>query len=60
MQDHVIIHKPAVKITVARRDAGVLLRLERTAVNHLLPDTVVGAEIDVLEQLSVQHLVNDS
>ena len=60
MKYHVIIHVPAVKIAVARRDAGILLRLKRSAVNQFLPDAIVGAEIDVLEQLSVQHLIDDA
>ncbi len=60
MKHPLIIHEPAVKIAVARRDAGKVFRLERTFVNQLLPHSVVGRKVDVFEQLAIQHLVNDT
>ena len=58
MQHVVSIGEPAVEIAVARRDAGVVFRLEGTAVDDLLPHAVVGGEIDVLEELAVDQRVD--
>ena len=35
-----------------------MLRLERPFIDELLPHSVVRREIDVLEQLSIQHRVD--
>ena len=58
MKDLFLIHIPSVEIAVARSDAGIMLRFEGALVDQLLPYTVVGGEIDMLEQLSVQHGVD--
>ena len=60
MQYHVIIHEPSVEIAIARMDARILLRLERALLYQFLPHAVVGTEIDVLEELAVEHLVDDA
>ena len=41
-------------------NARILLWLERTFLYEFLPHAIVGAEVDVFEQLSVEHLINDS
>ena len=60
VEHHVIVHIPAVEVTVAWWNARILFRLERTFLNQFLPHTVVGTEIDMLEELSVEHLVDDA
>ncbi len=58
VQHLVGVGEPAVEVAVARGDAGVVLRLEGAAVDDLLPDAVVGGEIDVLEELAVDERVD--
>ena len=60
MEHHVIVHKPPVEISVTRMNARILLWLEGAFLYELLPDTIVGTEIDVLEELPIKHLVDDS
>ena len=60
MQHHVIIHKPSVEVSVTWMNARILLWLERTLLYEFLPYTIVGTEIDVFKELSVEHLVNDA
>ena len=57
MEDILVIHMPAVKETVARMDARIMLGLERTFVDELLPNSVVGGEVDVLKELAVEHRI---
>ena len=57
--EHVfLVHEPSVEITVPRRNAGIVLGLERPLIDEFLPYPVVRGEIDVLEQLSIQHRVD--
>ena len=58
MQHRVVGGEPSVEISVPRRDSRIVLRLERPFVDEFLPHTVVRGEIDVLEELSVQHRVD--
>ena len=41
-------------------NAWKLLRFERPFLDEFLPYAVVGTEIDVFEELSVEHLVYDT
>ena len=41
-------------------DARKLLRFERAFLDEFLPHAIVGREIDVLEELAVEHLVDDA
>lgn len=41
-------------------NARILLWLKRTLLYEFLPHTIVGTEIDVLEELSIEHLINDA
>ena len=60
MKHLVVIHEPTIEIAVAWMNARILLRFERTFLNEFLPNTIVGTEIDVFEELSIEHLVNDA
>ena len=64
VQHLMIVHKPTIKVAIARMDARILLGFERALLYQLLPHAIVGTEVDVLKQLSVQlsvqHLVNNT
>ena len=60
MKHHIIVHKPPVEVTVTRMNAGILFRFEGSFLYKFLPDTIVGTEIDMLEELSIEHLIDDS
>ena len=55
-----IVHKPTIKVAIARMDARILLGFERALLYQLLPHAIVGTEIDVLKKLSVKHLIDDA
>ena len=60
MQHHVVVHKPSVEIAVTRMDARILLGLKGAFLYELLPDTIVGTEVDVFKELSIEHLIDDT
>ena len=60
VQHLLIVHKPTIKVAIARIDARILLGFERALLYQLLPHAIVGTEVDVLKKLSVKHLIDDA
>ena len=52
-----VMHHPALEVD-GWMDARILLRFEGTFLNQFLPHTIVGTKIDMLKELSIEHLVD--
>ena len=58
MQHLLIVHKPTIEIAIAWMDTWIMFRLERAFENQFLPNAIVGREVDMFEQLTIQQFVD--